>query len=50
MTPADYFPDLNEWPENWMGVEEDRYRVWAACLVYPLYPAPDRSRNGREDH
>jgi hypothetical protein len=23
MTPADYFPDLNEWPENWMGVEED---------------------------
>jgi hypothetical protein len=23
MTPADYFPDLNEWPEDWMGVEED---------------------------
>ena len=23
MTPADYFPRLDKWPENWMGVEED---------------------------
>jgi len=23
MTPADYFPDLEKWPEFWMGVNED---------------------------
>jgi hypothetical protein len=21
--PSGYFPDIEEWPENWMGVEED---------------------------
>ena len=23
MSPADYFPDLDEWPEDWMVIEED---------------------------
>jgi len=23
MRPSGYFPDLNEWPDNWMGTEED---------------------------
>jgi hypothetical protein len=21
--PSDYFPDLNKWPDNWMGTDED---------------------------
>jgi len=21
--PSDYFPDIDEWPNNWMGTEED---------------------------
>jgi hypothetical protein len=23
MSPADYFPDMAEWPEDWMGVQDD---------------------------
>src|SRR5271170_6639836 len=21
--PSDYFPDIDEWPDDWMGIEED---------------------------
>jgi hypothetical protein len=22
-SPSDYFPDIDKWPNNWMGTEED---------------------------
>jgi hypothetical protein len=48
--PSDYFPDMDQWPNDWMGIEEDLEigRGLLALLVLRLTAAARNERRAVE--